>query len=162
MKLGFTLVEMLMFGWDFEVNAWSRFWNCYMFKICELWTVILWYELNPRVGCAFGNVIIIISWGWRLSFESKCTHSSKSFPRKFFPCGRILGNSHSEAVRIETLTYDTLLIFQCFNLASLLFSLFACHKFVPCNKCLFAQKSTENSALVRGTWSTLFNLSMFF
>ena len=30
-----------------------------MFKICELWTVILWYELNPRVRCAFGNVIVI-------------------------------------------------------------------------------------------------------
>ena len=28
-----------------------------MFKICELWTVILWYELNPRVRCAFGNVL---------------------------------------------------------------------------------------------------------
>ena len=30
-----------------------------MFKICELWTVILWYELNPRVRCAFGNVLIV-------------------------------------------------------------------------------------------------------
>ena len=29
-----------------------------MFKICELWTVILWYELNPRVRCAFGNVFL--------------------------------------------------------------------------------------------------------
>ena len=27
-----------------------------MFKICELRTVILWYELNPRVRCAFCNV----------------------------------------------------------------------------------------------------------
>ena len=27
-----------------------------MFKICELCTVILWYELSPRVRCAFGNV----------------------------------------------------------------------------------------------------------
>ena len=31
-----------------------------MFKICELWIVILWYELNPRVRCAFGNVYTII------------------------------------------------------------------------------------------------------
>ena len=31
-----------------------------MFKTCELWTVILWYELNPRVRCAFGNVYTII------------------------------------------------------------------------------------------------------
>ena len=27
-----------------------------MFKIGELWTVILWYELSPRVRYAFGNV----------------------------------------------------------------------------------------------------------
>ena len=27
-----------------------------MLKICELWSAILWYELNPRVRCAFGNV----------------------------------------------------------------------------------------------------------
>ena len=39
-----------------------------MFKICELWTVILWYELNPRVRCAFGNVCF-------LRFQlSKTTH----------------------------------------------------------------------------------------
>ena len=28
---------------------------------CELWTVILWYKLNPRVRCAFGNVSIPFS-----------------------------------------------------------------------------------------------------
>ena len=27
-----------------------------MFKICKLQTLILWYEPNPRVLCAFGNV----------------------------------------------------------------------------------------------------------
>ena len=32
-----------------------------MFKICELWTVILWYDLNPRVRCAFGNVLYFIA-----------------------------------------------------------------------------------------------------
>ena len=37
---------------DFEVIAET----VYCSKICELWTVILWYELNPRVLCAFGNV----------------------------------------------------------------------------------------------------------
>ena len=54
--LTLDLVKMLMFGWDFEINAWSRFWYCNMFKIFELWIEILWYELNPRVRCAFGNV----------------------------------------------------------------------------------------------------------
>ena len=32
-----------------------------MIKICELWTLILWYELNPRVRCAFGNVYFLSS-----------------------------------------------------------------------------------------------------
>ena len=49
------LVEILMFGWDFEVNAWSRFWNWIFDQdLCKN----LWYELNPRVRCAFGNVSI--------------------------------------------------------------------------------------------------------
>ena len=47
-----------MFGWDFEVDAQPRFGNFTMFKICELWTVILRYELNPRIRCAFGNVYL--------------------------------------------------------------------------------------------------------
>ena len=29
-----------------------------MFMICELWTMILWYELDPWVCCAFGNILI--------------------------------------------------------------------------------------------------------
>ena len=35
--LNFSLVEMVMFGWDFEVNAWSRFWRWSLIKIC-VWT----------------------------------------------------------------------------------------------------------------------------
>ena len=62
--LTLDLVEVLMFGWYFDFNA------CNMFKICELWTEILWYELDPRVHCAFGNVLcvlmVIFSYpGWR-------------------------------------------------------------------------------------------------
>ena len=29
-----SLVEILMFGWDFEVSAYSRFWNWNFIKIC--------------------------------------------------------------------------------------------------------------------------------
>ena len=52
---------MLMFGWDFEVNAWSRFWRRNLIMICDwivIWSIrLLWLdELNPRVRCAFGNV----------------------------------------------------------------------------------------------------------
>ena len=38
-----------MLNWDSKIDVWSRFvWN-------------LWYELNPRVRCAFGNVFLFIS-----------------------------------------------------------------------------------------------------
>ena len=47
-----SIVKIVMFSWDFEVDAWSRFWKWNLIKIC-VWT---WYELNPRVRCAFGNV----------------------------------------------------------------------------------------------------------
>ena len=40
------LVEMLIFGWYFEVNAQSRFWNFNMFKICELWSC----NMNSTLG----------------------------------------------------------------------------------------------------------------
>ena len=33
-----------------------------MFKICALWNVILWYEPNCRVRCAFGNVCTTIEF----------------------------------------------------------------------------------------------------
>ena len=51
-SLSLSLVEKLMFGWDFEVNAESRFWNWNFEDLKNLW-----YELNPRVRCAFGNVL---------------------------------------------------------------------------------------------------------
>ena len=31
-----SLVEMLIFGWDFKVNAWSRFRNWSLIKICDV------------------------------------------------------------------------------------------------------------------------------
>ena len=46
-----------------------RFWNCNMFKICELWTVILWYELNPWVRFAFGNVSISQDVIWKIGYS---------------------------------------------------------------------------------------------
>ena len=55
---------MVMFGWDFEVNTWSRFevevWSRFVFELV-IWPnrLILKYELNPRVLCSFGNVLQI-------------------------------------------------------------------------------------------------------
>ena len=44
-----SLVEMLMFGWDFEFSAWLRFWRWILIKICvgtclnlfELWQCLI-------------------------------------------------------------------------------------------------------------------------
>ena len=81
------------------------FWNCNVFNIWERWTVISWYELNPRVRCAFGNVftklwmIIYTHIGkfsqhrnyqgcmhWQKAifhhFASKLVSWSENFPRK--------------------------------------------------------------------------------
>ena len=45
--LGLHLVEMLMFGWDFKVNAYLRFWNCNTY-VQDLWTVncdlVIWTQ----------------------------------------------------------------------------------------------------------------------
>ena len=45
--LGLDLVEMLMFGWDFKVNAYLRFWNCNTY-VQDLWTVncdlVIWTQ----------------------------------------------------------------------------------------------------------------------
>ena len=38
-------MERLMFGWDFEVDAWSRFWRWNMIKIC-VWTC----DVNSTLG----------------------------------------------------------------------------------------------------------------
>ena len=61
----------LMFGSDFEVNAWSRFWRWNLIKICvrtcdmTLWSYFgLQTELNPRVRCAFGNVLFLCPSSW--------------------------------------------------------------------------------------------------
>ena len=62
--LSLSFVKMVMFGWDFELDARSRFWRC-LIKIC-VWTCDMTLrsyfgqvELNPRVRCAFGNVLDI-------------------------------------------------------------------------------------------------------
>ena len=39
--LSLSLAEILMFGWDFEVNAWSRFWT---------WNLINIFDMNSTFG----------------------------------------------------------------------------------------------------------------
>ena len=70
---------MLMFGWDFEVSVVEIMKQKFDQDLClNLWYYPLGYlgikdELNPRVRCAFGNVLKLI-WYLRLNnvfFEEK-------------------------------------------------------------------------------------------
>ena len=78
-----------MLAWGYDVK--SRFWYCNMFNICELWTVILWYELKPWVCCAFGNVFFIC----RFLTNSDLKSDEKSL--KFF---HIFFNSFPKLIQI--------------------------------------------------------------
>ena len=44
-------MERLMFGWDFEVDAWSRFWKWNLIKIC-VWTCDIYSTLGSVVPLA--------------------------------------------------------------------------------------------------------------
>ena len=70
LKLG--LVKILKLKFYGEADDWLRFWNWCLFEILKMtfdqdllcWN--LWYELNPRVRCAFGNVLKVI---WSIIHE---------------------------------------------------------------------------------------------
>ena len=75
--LGLDLVEMLMFGWDFKVNAYLRFWNCNTY-VQDLWTVncdlVIWTQPSSPLCVA---MFCFINFVWcrgfvfwlRLDFE---------------------------------------------------------------------------------------------
>ena len=44
-----SLVEMLMFGWNFEVDVWSRFWRLSLIKIF-VWTCFNFGMMNLTLG----------------------------------------------------------------------------------------------------------------
>ena len=59
LKLGFVKILKLKFYG--EADVWLRFWNWCLVEILKMkfdqdLCLNLWYELNPRVRCAFGNV----------------------------------------------------------------------------------------------------------
>ena len=69
-----------------------------MFKICELWTVILWYELNPRLNFGYDFVQLV-----HFSWDTSCIKFAKS---DIFlgPKSRILKFTCSEmALKIQPL-----------------------------------------------------------
>ena len=78
-----------MFGWDFEVDAWSRFWRWNLIKIC-VWTcninlkkLLLSAELNSRVRCAFGNVFAFINFSTRSKRSStRQNEASQNLPTR--------------------------------------------------------------------------------
>ena len=51
-----------------EADVWFRFWSWCLVEILKMkfdqdLCLNLWYKLNPRVRCAFGNVFIHSRWG---------------------------------------------------------------------------------------------------
>jgi len=59
-----------------EADVWFRFWSWCLVEILKMkfdqdLYLNLWYELNPRVRCAFGNV-----WFWRLLRVALCNLTS--------------------------------------------------------------------------------------
>jgi len=58
------LVKILKFKFYGEAHVWMRFWSWCLVKILKMkfdqdLCLNLWYELNPRVRCAFGNIFNI-------------------------------------------------------------------------------------------------------
>ena len=47
---------MLMFGWDFEVGAWSRFWRC-LIKICVRTCDMTYWSFFGKQNSILGSVV---------------------------------------------------------------------------------------------------------
>ena len=62
--LSWILVKMLMFGWDFEVDAWSRFWRWKLVKIF-VWTFLNFGKLNSTLGSVVPLAMFLICFELR-------------------------------------------------------------------------------------------------
>ena len=57
-----SCVEMLLFGWDFEVGAWSRFWICLIkicVRICDMTSRNYFGKQNSTLGSVVPLAIFI-------------------------------------------------------------------------------------------------------
>ena len=62
-----------MFGWDFEVDAWSRFWRWGLIKIC-VWTLVSWTQPSGAL-CLWQCFDQLNSWtshGGRRYISKEC------------------------------------------------------------------------------------------
>ena len=82
MKLG--LVKILKFKFSRDADVWLKFWSWCLVEILKMkfdqdLFSNLWYELNPRVRCAFGNVYTLHNNtnGSELEYTSHKTTISK-------------------------------------------------------------------------------------
>ena len=78
-ELSFGHKGKLFFRLWFEHKVWSRFWSLCLVKILKMkfdqdLCLNLWYELNPRVRCAFGDVFIK-EHPWLIFFPPTPSHS---------------------------------------------------------------------------------------
>ena len=91
------LVEMLMFGRDFEVDAWLILWNLIQVLCLNLWyglNKLLWEaELNPRVRCAFENVSFLRSHPKIATVSARSAHNMEALLKEL--ALRVLGSAVS-------------------------------------------------------------------
>ena len=81
-----------MFGWDFEVNAWSRFWRWrFVFELVIWPNRLLWKnELNPRVQLCL----------WQ------CFHICSTFPKKMYiHRGEERGTNQGKCITLHQTNY---------------------------------------------------------
>ena len=71
LKLGLVNILNLKFSQDADV--WLRFWSWCLVEILKMkfdLCLKLWYELNPQVRCAFGNVNYLSSYSFSIYLSS--------------------------------------------------------------------------------------------
>ena len=92
-----------MFCWDFEVNAYSRFWNCNMFKFCELWSC----DMNSTLG----SVVPLAMFHFSLLEKSESYPNFTLFSREKKQYNQVRGTiilfSHKFATSMSTSSYET-------------------------------------------------------
>ena len=98
--LKLVLVKILKLKFYGEADVWLRFWSRCLFEILKMkfdhnLCLNLWYELNPLVRCAFGNVLLL-----GLLVSQKIKFTTLEFIYKALP--KTLSSPRAESARAVT------------------------------------------------------------
>ena len=83
---------MLMFGWDFEVGAWSRFWICLIkicVRICDMTSRNYFGKQNSTLGSVVPLAMLLYNM-YHLIIDNKMWKPFKSYSSASFFCVGIL------------------------------------------------------------------------